>query len=142
MENLKEQIKNLMDASKYHEAVDLLLSNLGVKIDKKWLKYDYNIMDKEVKRDIFKIKISRNSRSYSFQFGQAIYAKDKQPTNFDIVVNLQKCDVGNFNDFCDIYGRNNDSIKAYKTYKRVKKEYETLKLLFSDEELELMQEII
>jgi len=54
---------------------------------------------------------------------------------------LQKYDVEDFKFFCDSFGYDEDSIKAEKTYKAVLKEYENMKMLYSDKELETMQEI-
>lgn len=65
----------------------------------------------------------------------------EQPTIYDVLACLQKYDVGSFEDFCWEFGYNVDSRRAEKIYKAVCKEYEKLCTIFTDEEMELMQEI-
>lgn len=65
----------------------------------------------------------------------------KEPSAYDILACMQKYDVGSFKDFCADFGYNEDSIKAEKIYKAVIDEYNNLKMLFSDAELEEMGEI-
>lgn len=50
-------------------------------------------------------------------------------------------DVGSFEDFCSEFGYDEDSRKAFKTYKAVFREYEAMRRLFSEEALEEMREI-
>ena len=64
-----------------------------------------------------------------------------EPNAYDVLSCLQKYDVEDFKFFCDSFGYDEDSIKAEKTYKAVLKEYENMKMLYSDKELETMQEI-
>lgn len=54
---------------------------------------------------------------------------------------LQKYDIGTFDDFCDELGYSNDSINAQKTYFACQKEYSELTRLFSQKEMEDLQEI-
>lgn len=65
----------------------------------------------------------------------------KTPTAYDVLACLQKYPVGTFEDFCSEFGYDEDSRTAEKTYKAVLKEYNSLCTLFSDEELEQLQEI-
>ena len=141
MKNLKQQITNLIDASKYNEAADLFIKTLGVKIKKDWLKYDYHFADDKQQRHIFKIKISRGRKSYSFNFGQSIKNDANEPSNYSILACLQKCEVGTFENFCDHFGYDEDSRKAEKIYKAVLEEFAGMRHLFSSEELEILAEI-
>ncbi len=65
----------------------------------------------------------------------------KAPTAYDVLVCLQKYDVGSFDDFCSDFGYNIDSITANKTYKAVCKEFESIQRIWSDDEIEKLQEI-
>lgn len=72
------------------------------------------------------------------------YEKNKdfaEPNAYDILCCLTKSDPEDFKNFCANYGYEEDSIKALKVYEAVVKEYENLKMLFSDEELREMDEI-
>lgn len=63
------------------------------------------------------------------------------PTAYDVLTCLQKYDVGTFENFCSEFGYDTDSRKAEKVYKAVVDEYNNLRILFSDSELEQLQEI-
>jgi hypothetical protein len=96
--------------------------------------------DKEP-RFVFKLKLTRGKKCYTFNFGQSIVSGSKKPTMYDVLSCLQKYDVGSFEDFCSEFGYDTDSRKAERIYKALCKEYEAMCRLFSDEELELLSEI-
>ena len=62
----------------------------------------------------------------------------ENPKLYNILVCLQKYEVGTFEEFCSEFGYDVDSITAKKTYKAVVKEYDKLCSLFNDYELELL----
>jgi hypothetical protein len=94
---------------------------------------------KEVLRSVF----------YPYEVGNSYrkgidweFNKDySEPSTYDILSVLQKYPVGTFEDFCSDYGYDTDSRKAEKIYLAVKEEYPNIAMLFSDSELEEMQEI-
>jgi hypothetical protein len=96
--------------------------------------------DKE-SRWVFKLKLTVNRRSYTFNFGQSIAAGGEEPCMYDILACLQKYDVGSFEDFCSEFGYNEDSRTAERTYKAVCKEYAAVCRLFTTEQIEQLQEI-
>lgn len=63
------------------------------------------------------------------------------PNCYDVLACLTKYDPGTFENFCGEFGYDTDSRKAKKTYKAVRKEYQNLRALFTDSEMELMAEI-
>jgi len=65
----------------------------------------------------------------------------KAPTAYSVLACLTKYDPGSFENFCSEYGYDADSRRAEKTYKAVVDEYNNVSRLFSDEELQEMQEI-
>lgn len=67
--------------------------------------------------------------------------KGEEPTMYDILACLTKYDPETFEDFCSSYGYDTDSRSAKKTYKAVVKEWDKMCSLFSDEELEVLNEI-
>lgn len=91
-------------------------------------------------RFIFKMKLQRGKKSYTFNYGQSIEMGSNHPTMYDILSCLQKYEVGTFEDFCGDFGYDTDSRTAEKTYKAVCKEYEAMTRLFNQEELEKLQE--
>lgn len=117
-------------------------------------------------RDVYKITLERKGKEpYTFRFGQSIddsgltkkrhpYGRsvyDNEmirrkggrvvPTAYAVLTCLQKSDVGTFENFCSDFGYDTDSRKAEKTYFAVQAEYSALRKLFSQTELDEMNEI-
>lgn len=65
----------------------------------------------------------------------------KEPTAYDVLACLQKNEIGTFKNFCDDFGYDTDSRKAETIYQAVLKEYENLKMLYSDDEINKLAEI-
>jgi hypothetical protein len=76
-------------------------------------------------------------------FGR-VYEKNKEyrvPTPYDVLACITKYEVGSFEDFCNDFGCDTDSRKAEKTYKAVLNEWNNIKMLYSDKEIEQLQKI-
>jgi len=97
----------------------------------------------EEPRDIYLITLKRGERIYKFRFGQSINnsGKEIKPTSYDVLSSLTKNEVGTFGDFCGDFGYDEDSRKAEKTFNAVQEEYKNVKMLWTDEEIEKLQEI-
>jgi len=67
--------------------------------------------------------------------------KGLPPTAYDVLTCLTKYDPGTFEDFCSNYGYDTDSRKAEKIYKEVCDEWLNVAKLFTDAEIEQLQEI-
>jgi len=65
----------------------------------------------------------------------------KIPSAYDILACLQKYDVGSFETFCADFGYETDSRKAERVYKAVLNEWNNVKMLYSDSEIEMLGEI-
>lgn len=91
-------------------------------------------------RSVFKCRLVRNGRQYTFEFGQSIANIGQEPTMYDILACLTKYDPESFEWFCSNYGYDTDSRKAEKTYHAVVKEWEAVERLFGDI-LDELQEI-
>lgn len=70
--------------------------------------------------------------------------KPKKPTIKDVLYSLMMDDISNmnFNDFCNEFGYDNDSIKALEIYKTCEKETETYHSMFDSEEREILEELL
>ncbi len=93
-----------------------------------------------------KAELARYIKTYlSFDFldnGKSdVIHYPEAPNAYDILAALEKNEVGTFDDFCRNYGYDNDSRKAYKVYKAVLREYMNVQALYSEKEIELLQEI-
>ena len=103
--------------------------------------YKKHFPEDKQERYVFKLKLSCNKKTYTFNFGQSISAGTEEPTMYDVLTCLTKYDPNTFKDFCSEYGYNEDSRVAERTYKAVVKEYNAMQRLFNPEILEQMQEI-
>lgn len=93
--------------------------------------YRFYFPEDNESRWVFKLKLSRNRKAYTFTFGQSISCGQKEPTISDVLVCLTTYDVGSFAEFCSEFGYPPDD-QAEKTYNTVCKEYEATKRLFGD----------
>ena len=103
------------------------------------------------KRDIYNVKIIRNSKSFEFKFGDSLYNTEKntkikggkktrfevvKPSEYDILACLQKYDIGDFDDFVSDCGYSfnteGEYIRIKKTYFEVKEEYSNVLNVFKD----------
>lgn len=68
----------------------------------------------------------------------------KKPTVKDVLYSMMVDDVTgmNFNDFCDNFGYDNDSIKALETYRACEKQTEAYCNMFDAEEREILRELL
>lgn len=67
--------------------------------------------------------------------------RPKNPTAYDVLVCLTKSEPGTFEDFCSEFGYDTDSKKAEKIYNAVSNEWLNISKLFTDSEIEQLQEI-
>ena len=94
--------------------------------------YKKHFIGDESERWVFKCKLTRGGKSYTFDFGQSINAGSQPPRMYDVLTCLEKYDPENFDNFCGNYGYDTDSRIAEKIYKAVCKEYAAVERLFSD----------
>ena len=95
-------------------------------------------------RDIYTIVLKNSNHRYRFNFGQSLKDSDggnTPPTPYDVLACLTKYEVYSFEDFCGDYGYDTDSRKAYKTYKKVLKDWKNVERLFSSEQMEILRDI-
>lgn len=102
--------------------------------------YRKHFADDKVSRYVFKIKLTRNKKSYTFDFGQSIAEGSNEPDLYSVLTCLTKYDPNSFEDFCGDFSYDSDSRKSEKIYKAVCKEWQAVERLFGDI-LEELQEI-
>jgi len=88
-------------------------------------------------RWIFKCRLSRNNKTYTFDFGQSIAAGKEKPTMYDVLTCLTKYDPESFEDFCDNFGyeaytNRGVNKETNRIYLAVDKEWENVEELFGD----------
>lgn len=124
----------------YTQQAEQFAQKNGVKLYIISVDYGKHFAEDTENRYIFTCRLQRGKKSYTFKIGQSIAAGNQEPTMYNILACLQKYNPETFEEFCSNYGYDEDSRKAYKTYKEVCKEYAAVERLFSDC-LEELQEI-
>lgn len=99
-------------------------------------------LDRSKLNDINLSSFIKKNDHYFLDNGKSdIIHRPEAPSYYDVLACLQKYDIGSFDDFCSEFGYDIDSRQPDKTYKAICKEYDNICRLFTDEEIELMQEI-
>ena len=85
-------------------------------------------------------------RKLSLKFWGSIYDKERGTTDvtpYDVLscISFDVSCPEKFDEFCDEYGYNNDSIEALKTFRRCNAWRKKLRKFFSEKEIEELQEI-
>lgn len=119
--------------NEYTKQANDFAKKFGVKLsvvgDPKYKKYFQD--DKEC-RFVFKIRLKRNKKQYTFTFGQSIAEGSNEPDLYSVLSCLTKNDPGTFENFCNDFCYDSDSRKAKKIYKAVCREWENVERLFDD----------
>ena len=111
------------------QAIDFA-NKFGIKLE--ILGSEYKPMwGEQTKRTVFKLRLSRNRKSYTFEFGQSIAQGTNEPSMYDILACLTKYDPESFDDFCASYGYDTDS-RSKRIYTAVCEEYNAVERLFGD----------
>lgn len=116
----------------YEKQAETFMYTTKTKMSVAYVTHDKYFDDDKQSRDIWRVTLRRNGKSFSFKFGQSIASDGTPPTAYDVLTCLTKYEPGTFENFCDEYGYDNDSRKAEKVYKAVVKEYAGVARLFSD----------
>lgn len=124
----------------YQKQAQEIATKLGIKLTVKHESYGKHFTGDTQNRYIFKCRLSRGRKSYTFKFGQSIAAGSEEPTMYDVLSVMTKYDPESFDYFCRAYGYDFDDDNAKKTYKSVQKEWDALDKMFTEDELELLRD--
>lgn len=129
--------------TKYEQQANNFLKSTNTIIDVRYLKNGKHFESDTDVRDIYKITIKRGQSIFKFNFGQSINGtiKKQKPTNYDILACLTKYDVGALEDFCSEFGYDLDSKTTKKTYNAVCKEFDNVCKMWTDAEIQILQDI-
>lgn len=116
------------------------INQFGIKLSVKHLGFRDHFKEGKL-RHTYRCRLSRGRKSYSFDFGQSLAAGEKEPTLYDVLTCLTKTDPEDYMYFCDCYGYDWEEKDSKRIYRRVLKEWEAMNRLFTQYELELLQEI-
>ena len=129
----------------YEKQAEKFLKETGTDFKAEFVENGLYFPDDKEPRDIYKITLIRKDKgiNWVFNFGQSINNSDgkTKPSAYDVLAGLTNYDPDTFEEFCSSFGYDTDSRKAEKTFKAVVKEWENVKNLWSDKEIEKLQEI-
>lgn len=128
----------------YNKQAKDFLKATGCTLEVRYLRNVKHFENDKYDRDIYEIVITKGRRVFAFEFGQSINNSTPNrtpPTEYDVLTCLTKYDVGDFEEFCDEFGYDTDSRSAERTYKAVLDEWLNVQRLWTNEEIELLQEI-
>jgi hypothetical protein len=127
----------------YQKQANDFMEKVGANMEVKLLGNCPYFDDDKEPRDVYQITLKRGGKKYSFRFGQSIADSEKhiKPTAYDVLANVQKSEIGTFEDFCSEFDYDEDSQKAEKIYFSVQKEYAGIHKIFGDVIEELIEEL-
>lgn len=131
----------LFERGYYNQASYLVAEELGLKMQILSSEYKLHFEDDKQQRYVFKVRLIKGGKQYTFEFGQSISEGKNEPTLYDVLTCLTKHNPDTFEVFCANYGYDNESRTAKKTYKAVLKEWKNLNRLFTTDELNLLTNI-
>jgi hypothetical protein len=137
-----------METTDYQKQAIDFLNATNTSFTTKYKTHGKHFADDTVGRDIYRCKLKNDLHSYSFDFGQSIANQGTPPTAYDVLACLQKYDPDTYEYFCDEFGYDRyDTFTgrknkiAVKIYNSVCREWEAIEKLFSQEQIEILQEI-
>jgi len=135
--------KDAMEKRRYDAGASLFLQDTKTTMETEFLKNDFHFENDEAKRDIYQITFTRGKRKWSFNFGQSINNSNGKthPSEYDVLACLTKYEVGTFENFCSEFGYDEDSRTAERIYKAVCDEWANVQRIWSDKEINALQEI-
>ena len=133
------------EVSEYDKQAEDFLKETGTTFSSSYMKHDTHFEGEQETRDIYKITLKNARGKWSFNFGQSIAETGIHPTAYSALAAITKNDPGTFEDFCSEFGYPIYDYKekrtAQKVYNGVVKEWENVRKLFTEEQIEKLQEI-
>lgn len=139
IENKVKRPEKPVEVTDYEKQATDFLTLTGTSFTATYKKYDYYFKSDKERRAIFSIVLKNKTHRYRFLFGQSIAAGSKVPTPYDVLSCLTKYDIGSYANFCSDFGYDIKNSKSI--YKAVLREWKNIELLFTAEQIELLQEI-
>lgn len=118
--------------SEYTKQAEEFAKKVGLKMKVLGFEWENPEWDQEYRHAKFKIRFSRNGKQWTLDFYQSRAEGKNEPSIYDVLACVQKCDPGNFEQFCSEYGWDSYSRRSERIWKDVKREYKNVVRLFGD----------
>ena len=135
---MEEYIKQAKDFLRECNA-KMEITWIGCEINKDW--------NDNIRRNVYRSTIKTPMDVMWVKFWDSAYHTERgiDPTEYDIIACLEKCDVGTIDDFVTEYGFEvnewADVKRIQNTYNAVRRQYRSLCRCFTPEQIEAMREI-
>lgn len=116
--------------NEYEQQANDFLKSVNASIKIEWIDNDLYHSDDTRTRDIYKVRIRRKGKQFTFTFGTNLLG-DK-PTAYAILACLTKYEPGHLDEFCREFGYDEDSKNAERVWKSVLKEWRNVERVFGD----------
>lgn len=137
-DQLIEQYNFLFERGYHNKAAHKVAEKIGLKMQILSSEYKLHFEGDKQQRYVFKVRLIKGGKRYTFEFGQSISEGSNEPTLYSVLACLTKYNPETFEYFCANYGYDNDSRTAERVYKAVCKEWKSMQRLFTTEELDLL----
>ena len=88
----------------YNKLADDFAKKTGTKLIILDSEYKKHFTDDKQPRWVFRCKLVRKGKQYTFDFGQSVAKGGEEPAIYDILACLTKYDVGSISEFCGEFG--------------------------------------
>jgi hypothetical protein len=120
------------ELNEYDLQANNFAEKFGVKMQILNVSYRKHFPNDTEKRYVFTIRLKRNGKQYTFNFGQSIAQRSNEPSLYSVLTCLQKYDVGSFENFCSDFGYDFFEKQSKIVYKNLCHEYRNVERLFTD----------
>ncbi len=131
--------------NEYDQQAEDFLKSTGAKLTIKYKDTGLYFSDDKSVRDIYTFILRKDGKSYSATFGQSIADSGKAPSAYDILACLRSDEPETIDELISEYGYEINSAADYrkldKIAKQLKRQNAGLRRLFSDDELDRLNEI-
>lgn len=137
----------MKELSEYDQKAADFLNATSTALIIKYKTFAPHFVGEKTSRSIFRCRLINKLGSFSFDFGQSEARGSEKPTAYNILTCITKNDPGSFEDFCDELGYEEYSdsgrrnMQSWIIYCAVLKEWNAIHKLFSEEQIEQLQEI-
>lgn len=118
----------------YEKRANDFAKKYGVKLTILDREYKKHFADDTQCRYVFKCRLSRNGKQYTFNFGQSIFKASIEPTMYDVLSCLEIHQYPSFIDFCDEFGYDYEK-KYERIWKACNREAAAMARLFPEDEV-------
>lgn len=129
----------------YNKEMKKILNNAGISVNIVYIAKSFPNWDEGNLHNQYKIILERGKQQMQFDYWDSLYntKENKKPSTYDVIACLEWYEIYDFEDFCQNFGYDTDSMKAFNIYTECQKQQKELFALIPEENIrEQIREII